>query len=227
MFSASDLFDDWFDLCQEPLPLQWLSLKFIEILMLYVYVPICSSFRTPKRFPWHASLGLEIHLRCTVLQALLWPESAGATASTSRSVDQRERLIARASPAIVPISDWCFAPTEFSIVAKQRTDDLWANEHKVYATFSVSLHKKPCIRLEIRSFVEWIHWFWLILKKMFIHSKFFVWTYCEHQERAPSTLRRDHTGVAILEKQRRVRSCHVKNRKTVFFSGCPLFIDST
>ena len=112
MFSASDLFDDWFDLCQEPLPLQWLSLKFIEILMLYVYVPICSSFRTPKRFPWHASLGLEIHLRCTVLQALLWPESAGATASTSRSVDQRERLIARASPAIVPISGWCFAPTE-------------------------------------------------------------------------------------------------------------------
>lgn len=112
MFSASDLFDDWFDLCQEPLPLQWLSLKFIEILILYVYVPICSSFRTPKRFPWHASLGLEIHLRCTVLQALLWPESAGATASTSRSVDQRERLIARASTAIVPISDWCFAPTE-------------------------------------------------------------------------------------------------------------------
>lgn len=112
MFSASDLFDDWFDLCQEPLPLQWLSLKFIEILMLYVYVPICSSFRTPKRFPWHASLGLEIHLRCTVLQALLWPESAGATASTSRSVDQRERLIARASTAIVPISDWCFAPTQ-------------------------------------------------------------------------------------------------------------------
>ena len=129
------------------------------------YVPICSSFRTPKRFPWHASLGLEIHLRCTVLQALLWPESAGATASTSRSVDQRERLIARASTAIVPISGWCFTPTEFSIVAKQRTDDLWANEHKVYATFSVSLHKRPCIRLEIRSFVEWIHWFWLIKRR--------------------------------------------------------------
>ena len=128
------------------------------------YVPKCSSFRT-QRFPWRASLGLEIHLRCTVLQALLWPESAGATASTSRSVDQRERLILRGVNGnrsnfwLVLRTD-----TEFSIVAKQRTDDLWANEHKVYATFSVSLHKKPCIRLEIRR-ICWMNWFWLIKRK--------------------------------------------------------------
>ena len=36
-------------------------------------------------------------LQCTVLQALLWPESAGATASTSRSVDQRLRYVLRES----------------------------------------------------------------------------------------------------------------------------------
>ena len=47
-----------------------------------------------------------------MLQALLWPESAGATASTSRSVDQRERLMSQVSKAIVPISDRCFAPTQ-------------------------------------------------------------------------------------------------------------------